>query len=65
MYYRWGLSVWNQTIFSTLGSTIKIEPGRGWRVSVFQDGTLRNLLRVKLIVIHDENNLSDNPVDIT
>ena len=49
--------------FSTLGRSIEIESGRGWKISFVHD-TIRDLLGSNPGVLHDEFNLSDYPVDI-
>ena len=49
--------------FSTLASIKKITPGSKWQISFIQEFTLRDLSGFKPTVIHDEYNLSDNPVD--
>ena len=50
--------------FSTLGSIVKITPRRRWKNKFVQDDTSRELLGFQTLVIHEEVNLSHNPVEM-
>ena len=50
--------------FSTLGSIIEIDVGIGRQIGFSPDDSMRDLLRFKPKIFHEEYNLSDYPVDI-
>ena len=53
-----------QPNFATIGSIIEIDVGIGRQFSFLTDDSMKDLLRFKPKVIHEEYNLSGYPVDI-
>ena len=49
---------------STLGSKFKNTPPRGWQISFVQNDTWRDLSGSEPNALHEEHDLSDNPVHI-
>ena len=64
VFHRRKISIFNQTIFSTLWSVIEISRGRGIQTGFINGGSIRKLLGSKLSVKHQEYSLSDYPIDI-
>ena len=48
---------------SALCKIVEITSGKRWQISFFQDDTMRNQLKFKPVVLHEEYNLPHNPVD--